>query len=198
MWMQDGCKVNMESCLASNQLWFTVTWIVLINHLLEVSLTQNQETMAQPLIYYILLCVQTPDERNSLKIAFGWGPNNIWIHTTLEGPCPHYMTLKVSWDCLLDTFFWALTTSWSRLMACVCEVESYIMCPYPCPWVLGGHGCKIIVHGWAWVHPCIQLQIGVKLLGCREYANQEALRTEANDNERPFICLIQPRLGVGG
>ena len=141
MWMQDGCKVNMESFLASNQLWFTVTWIVLINHLLEVSLTQNQETMAQPLIYYILLCVQTPDERNSLKIAFGWGPNNIWIHTTLEGPCPHYMTLKVSWDCLLDTFFWALTTSWSRLMACVCEVESYIMCPYPCPWVLGGHGC---------------------------------------------------------
>jgi hypothetical protein len=64
-------------------------------------------------------------------------------------------------------------------------------------------------HGWAWVryscsqvgigfvHPCIQLQIGVKLLGCREYANQEALWAEANDNERPFICLIQPRLGVG-
>ena len=30
------------------------------------------------------------------------------------------------------------------------------------------------------VHPCIQLQIGVKLLGCREYANQETLRAEAN------------------
>jgi hypothetical protein len=64
--------------------------------------------------------------------------------------------------------------------------------------------------GWAWVrcnvswvgigfvHPCIQLQIGVKLLGCREYANQEALRAEASDNVRPFICPIQPRLGVGG
>ena len=42
---------------------------------------------------------------------------------------------------------------------------------------MGGHGCDIIVHGWAWVgigfvHPCIQLQIRVKLLGCREYANQ--------------------------
>jgi hypothetical protein len=40
---------------------------------------------------------------------------------------------------------------------------------HPYPWVLGGHGCDIIVHGWAWVgigfvHPCIQLQIGVKLL----------------------------------
>jgi hypothetical protein len=47
---------------------------------------------------------------------------------------------------------------------------------HPYPQVLGGHGCDVIVHGWAWVgigfvHPCIQLQIGVKLLGCREYAN---------------------------
>ena len=44
---------------------------------------------------------------------------------------------------------------------------------------------------------CIQLQIGVKLLGCREYTNQEALRVEANESERPFICPIQPRLGIG-
>jgi hypothetical protein len=55
--------------------------------------------------------------------------------------------------------------------------------------------------GWAWVgigfvHPCIQLQIGVKLLGCREYANQEALRAEASDSEQPFVRPIQPRLGV--
>ena len=28
-------------------------------------------------------------------------------------------------------------------------VEHYIGCPYP--WVLGGHGCDIIVHGCAWV-----------------------------------------------
>jgi hypothetical protein len=71
--------------------------------------------------------------------------------------------------------------------------------PYPC--ILGGHGCDVIVHGWGigFVHPYIQLQIGgVKLLGCREYANQEALQVEANDNERTFICTIQPRLGVGG
>jgi hypothetical protein len=61
---------------------------------------------------------------------------------------------------------------------------------HPCPWVLGGYVCDIIVHVWAWVHPYIQLQIGVKLLGCREYANQEALRAEANDNERHFICKL--------
>jgi len=22
---------------------------------------------------------------------------------------------------------------------------------HPCPWVLGGHGCDVIVHGWPWV-----------------------------------------------
>jgi hypothetical protein len=70
------------------------------------------------------------------------------------------------------------------------------------PWVLGGHGCDVIVYGWAWVgigfvHPYIQLQIGVKLLGCWKYANQEALQVEAIDNEQPFICPIQPRLAVG-
>ena len=53
--------------------------------------------------------------------------------------------------------------------------------------------------GWAWVgidfvYPCIQLQIGVKLLGCREYSNQEALWDEASDSERPFICPIQQDL----
>ena len=74
---------------------------------------------------------------------------------------------------------------------------------HPYPWVLGGHGCDAIVHGWTWVdigfvHPCIQLQIRVKFLGCREYANQEALRDEASDSEQRFICSIQPRLGVGG
>ena len=51
-------------------------------------------------------------------------------------------------------------------------------------------------HAFGFVHPCIQLQIGVKLLECKEYSNEEAL--EANNSERPFICLIQPRLGVGG
>jgi hypothetical protein len=31
--------------------------------------------------------------------------------------------------------------------------EPYIGCPYPCPcpWVLGGHGCDVIIHGWEWV-----------------------------------------------
>jgi hypothetical protein len=33
----------------------------------------------------------------------------------------------------------------------VCSAEPYIGCPYPCPWVLGGHGWVLFPggHGWA-------------------------------------------------
>ena len=55
--------------------------------------------------------------------------------------------------------------------------------------------------GWAWVASvlCIPASSSKSKsnFGCREYANQEALRAKANDNEQPFICPIQPRLGVG-
>jgi hypothetical protein len=44
MWMQDGCKVHMESYMASNGSRFMVTWIISKNHLLEGGLTQNRET----------------------------------------------------------------------------------------------------------------------------------------------------------
>ena len=56
--MQDGCKVYMVSYIAS---CFMVTWTILKNHLLEVGLTQNQETMAlQTLttvdLFYFIMC----------------------------------------------------------------------------------------------------------------------------------------------
>jgi hypothetical protein len=46
MWMQVGCKVYMESYMASNGSCFMVIWIVFKNNLLEVGLTPNRETMA--------------------------------------------------------------------------------------------------------------------------------------------------------
>ena len=58
--MQDKCKVYMDSYMASNGSFFVVTGITFKNHLLEVSLTQNRETMALPtlttvdLFYYIM------------------------------------------------------------------------------------------------------------------------------------------------
>ena len=44
--MQDGCKVYMVSYMASNGSCFMVTWTIFKNQFLEVSLTQNRETMA--------------------------------------------------------------------------------------------------------------------------------------------------------
>ena len=45
--MQDGCKVYMESYMASNGSRFIITWTIIFkNHLLEVGLTQNPETTA--------------------------------------------------------------------------------------------------------------------------------------------------------
>jgi hypothetical protein len=58
--MQDGWKVYKDSYMASNGPYFMVTWTIFKNHLLEVGLTQNQETMALQnlttvdLLYYIL------------------------------------------------------------------------------------------------------------------------------------------------
>ena len=46
MWMQDGCKVYMDSYMASNGSCFMVTWIIFKNHLLEVGPTQNHKTTA--------------------------------------------------------------------------------------------------------------------------------------------------------
>ena len=99
------CKmdVNLHGFLmASNGPCFMVTWIVFKNHLLEVGLPQNQETMALQMLtpvdlVYFIMC-EDPHEHTFIKIIFGWGPGHIWLHTRLEGMWPHYMILKVCWD----------------------------------------------------------------------------------------------------
>jgi hypothetical protein len=45
MWMQDECKVYIDSYMTSNGSHFMITWIVFKNHLSDVGLTQNHETM---------------------------------------------------------------------------------------------------------------------------------------------------------
>ena len=44
--MQDGCKVYTDFCAASIGSCILVTWTIFKNHILEVGLTQNRETMA--------------------------------------------------------------------------------------------------------------------------------------------------------
>ena len=92
----------IDSYVASNNSCFMVTWIVFKKHLLEVGLTQNQETMVLRMLttvnlFYFIMC-EDPHEEKFIEIAFGWGPGHIWLHNTLEGPCPHCMILEVTWD----------------------------------------------------------------------------------------------------
>ena len=44
--MHNGCKVYMGSYMVSNGSCFMVTGTIFKNHLSEVGLTQNQQTMA--------------------------------------------------------------------------------------------------------------------------------------------------------
>ena len=74
--MQDGCKVSMDSYMASNGLRFMVTWIIFKNHLLKVGLTQNRwETMALRMLttiglFYLIMC-EDPQEYKLNEITFG-------------------------------------------------------------------------------------------------------------------------------
>ena len=120
-WMCDGCKVYMDSYVASNGSCFKVTWTILKNRLLHLGLTQNQETMALWTLitvglFYCIMC-EDSHKQKVIEIAFGWGPRHIWLHTTLEDPWPHHMILVVCWNGLWKLFFWALTISWSWLLA---------------------------------------------------------------------------------
>ena len=131
MWMQDGCKVYMDSYMASNGSHFMVTWTILKNHLLEVGLTQNQKTMAfwtlrTVDLFYFNLC-EDPHESKFIEIAFGWGPHHIRLHTTLEGPWPHYMILEVSWESL-----WTLRLSYHNFM--LTTLGSYVKWPWGLGW----------------------------------------------------------------
>ena len=82
------------------------------------------------------------------------------------------------------------------------EAEPYIgwvPMPIHTHWFWVGMGAMLLFMGGhqfcASVHPAPNRS---QTFGCREYANQEALRAEAINIEQLFICPIQPRLGVGG
>ena len=122
MWMQDGCNVYMDSYVALNESHFMVTWIIFKNHLLEVGLTQNWETMSLrtlttiDLSYFIMyedpVCIEIQWNRIWQRTS------HMWLHTTLEGPWPHYyMISEVPWDGLWALPFEALTISRSQLLA---------------------------------------------------------------------------------
>ena len=113
---EEKCKmevnVYMGSYVASYGSCFMVTRTGFQNHLLEVGLTQNRwwdmglwTFTTADLLYFIMW-----EDPARLGIAIGWGPGHTWLHTTLEGPWPHYMILEVSWDGL-----WTLSFGLSQI-----------------------------------------------------------------------------------
>ena len=122
MWMRDGCRVYMGSYVASNGPCFMVTWNVFKNHLLEVGRTPDRESVG----------FWNAHERWSILFYHVWGP--AWIDIRWDGiwlrawsrRTSHYTWGSVTALCdfggvlgwrPLDTFFWALTIPWSRLLA---------------------------------------------------------------------------------
>jgi hypothetical protein len=91
------------------------------NILLEVRLTQNQETMALQLLttvdLFCFITCENPHEHKFIEIEFGWGPGHIMTSHYTWGS----VTTLHNFEGILGrpsiTFFWALTISWSRLLA---------------------------------------------------------------------------------
>jgi hypothetical protein len=116
-----------------------VIWTIFKNHLLEVGLTQNQETMALWMLaivnlFYFIIC-EDHAWIEILEITFGWRPSHTWLHTTLEDMWPHYMILKAPWDDLWTLSF-GLSQFHSHGSWLVCEV---VMSPMLSTFILIGH-----------------------------------------------------------
>ena len=80
------------------------------NYLSEASLTQNQETTTLQTLttvdsLYFIMRGDPTQIKHSLKQYMVEGPGPLRLHTTLEGPWPHYMISEVVFGQPLDIFF---------------------------------------------------------------------------------------------
>ena len=104
-WMQDECKVCIDSYMASNGSCFMATWTIFKNCLLKVDLHKTMRPWhskhSQLLIDSILSCVRTHMNRNSLKWHLVENP--ITYDFTLHLRVRNH-TLHDFWRCLGTTF----------------------------------------------------------------------------------------------
>ena len=134
-WMQNGCKVYMDSYMASNESWFMITWTIFKNHLLEVGPTQSERPWhsecSQPL-FILFYHVWGP-----AWIEFCWNSTwlRIWSHMAFHYTWGSVTTLYdfggvLGWP--LETFIWALTILWSRCLARVWSGPEYMAHTFAC------------------------------------------------------------------
>jgi hypothetical protein len=131
MWMQDGCKVYMDSYVASNGSWFMVTWIIFKNNLLDVDLTQlgDQSTLNVHNHWFIWFYhVWEPT-----WIEMHW--NSIWLrarwHMTSHYTWRSVTILHDFWRCIGTAFGHFLLGSHNPMVTALgsCEVALIIQTP---------------------------------------------------------------------
>ena len=119
------CEMDVKStyilCMTSNGSCFMVTYIIFKNHLLEVGLTQKPGDHG----------TRKAHSRWVILFYHVWEP--AWIETHWNGTwlrARSHMASHYTWESVttlhdvggvlgrpLDNFFWALTISWSQLLA---------------------------------------------------------------------------------
>jgi hypothetical protein len=119
------CKMDVKSTWIPT--WhrmdrvFVVTWTILKNHLFGGRPNTKPGDHGTPHArnYWFILLYHV---RGPAWIEIHW--ISMWLRVrshmashTLQGSWPHYMILEVCWDGLWTLFFWALTISWSWLLA---------------------------------------------------------------------------------
>ena len=109
MWMQDGCKVYMDSYMASNGLCFhgplDYFQKPLLGGRLNTKLGDHDTPNPHNRWFILFYHVWGPTYLKIHKIAYGWGTGHIWLHTTLEDLWPQYMILEMCWDGLWTLSF---------------------------------------------------------------------------------------------
>jgi hypothetical protein len=132
MSMQDGCKVYMDSYMASTGSCFMVTWTIFKNHLLEGGLIQNRDT-----IYGF------PNAHNRWLILFYhvWGStcmnrnhwNSIWLRAR------SHMTSQYTWRSMTTLHDFGGVLGW--------PLDTFL---------LGSHNFMVMALGscvkWPWDH----------------------------------------------
>ena len=118
VWMQDGCKVYMDSYTTSNGSCFMVTLTIGVMPNTKPGDHGTPNAHNRWLIYFIMC------EGGPAWIDIHWNssiwlrPNHIWIHNYTRGSVTTLHGFGGAVGQPLDTtFFWALTISWSRLLA---------------------------------------------------------------------------------
>ena len=153
-WMQDGCNIYMDSYMASNGSSFMVTWTIFKNHLLEVGLTQKQETMALRtlttvnLFYFIMR--EDPREHKFIEMHLVKGPVTYGFTVHLR-VCDH---TTWCWRCVGTAFRHFLLGSHNFMVTALgsCVKWPLVLCPFIIYYLL--FWCSTIKCGFFLLLPC--------------------------------------------